>query len=147
MDGSFVSERRLAELAVQNTVIVTKKLLKLVEKGELAKKNKTSVSLADFAAQALLVAAIHNTFPEDTIVAKEDTSLLREKPELAAKVWNLVSSFRLADAEPEALFHSPQSLQETLNCIDRGGNALGGPEGRVRMIDPVDGTKGFLNNG
>jgi 3'(2'), 5'-bisphosphate nucleotidase len=75
MADSYEHERKIAQLAVQKAVIVTKKLLQLVQKGELAKGDKTSVSLADFAAQALLVAAIHHSFPDDIIVGEEDTSL------------------------------------------------------------------------
>lgn len=145
--NDFSKELNLAEVAVQKAVLVTKQVLQLVAKGEYTKKDKTSVSLADFTAQALLVAAIHSNFPDDTIVGEEDTALLREKPELAAKVWNLIDTTRLDDADSEAFLHSPKSQEKTLQSIDRGGQGFGGSKGRVWFIDPVDGTKGFLNQG
>ncbi|KAK0727459.1 hypothetical protein B0T26DRAFT_765427 [Lasiosphaeria miniovina] len=100
----------------------------------IAKSDKTPVSLADFAAQALLVAAIKHSFPYDKIVGEEDTSLLRTKPELVLKIWDLVDETHLDDPDAEALLRPPPPPYR-------------GPEGRVWMIDPVDGTKGFLNQG
>lgn len=147
MAECYDSERRIAELAVQKAVIVTKKVLQLVEKGELIKGNKTSVSLADFAAQALLVATIHHSFPDDIIVGEEDTSLLKKNPELVDQIWRLVGSSRLDDDECEKLLHSPESTEDMVKSIDLGGTSYGGPNGRVWMIDPVDGMKGYLTGG
>lgn len=147
MAESYEHELRIAELAVQKAVMVTRRVLDLVERGELAKGNKTPVSLADFAAQALLVAAIHHSFPHDTIVGEEDTSLLQKNPELVERVWQLVASTRLDDDECEKLLPSPASADDMLRCIELGGTAYSAPTGRVWMIDPVDGTKGFLNGG
>jgi hypothetical protein len=92
MAESYERERRIAELAVQKAVIVTKKVLSSVEIGEFRKGDRTSVSLADFAAQALLVAAIHHNFPGDTIVGEEETAILRSDPKIADRVWELVST-------------------------------------------------------
>jgi 3'(2'), 5'-bisphosphate nucleotidase len=115
--------------------------------GEFRKGDKTSVSLADFAAQALLVAAIHHNFPGDTIVGKEETSILRSDPKIADRVWELVSTIHLENEDCEKLLRSPVSLSDMLHYIELGGTSYGGPKGRVWMIDPVDGTKGFLKGG
>lgn len=43
-------------------------------------------------------------------------------------------------------YHSPSLLhgpRKMLRAIERGGHA-GGPKGRYWVLDPVDGTKGFL---
>lgn len=147
MAQAFPLELQLAELAVQRAVLVTRKVLANVEKGEISKSNKTPVSLADFAAQALLVATIHGTFPSDTIIGEEDTSALRGNAEMTKQVWELVSSTHLEDAECERILHSPASSEEMLHLIDLGGKTYSGSNGRVWMIDPVDGTKGFLDGG
>lgn len=144
---SYQQERYIAELAVQKAVIVTRKVLALVSQGELTKGDKTQVTLADFAAQALLVAAIHHNFPNDAIVGEEDTRALRSSSTMAAQVWDLVSSTSLEDVECESLLPSPTSQEDMLRYIDLGGKGYGGPSGRVWMIDPVDGTKGFLKGG
>jgi 3'(2'), 5'-bisphosphate nucleotidase len=115
--------------------------------GEFRKDDKTSVSLADFAAQALLVAAIHHNFPGDTIVGEEETAILRSDQGIADRVWELVSTTHLEDEECEKLLLSPVSPSDMLHYIDLGGTSYGGPKGRVWMIDPVDGTKGFLKDG
>lgn len=128
-------------------MIVTKKVLSLIDKGEFIKSDKTAVSLADFAAQALLVAAIHRNFPDDTIVGEEDTAILQTDEGILDRVWELVSSTRLEDEDCEKLLRSPSSLSEMLESIDLSGASYGGPKGRVWMIDPVDGTKGFLTGG
>ncbi|KFY14954.1 hypothetical protein V491_05844 [Pseudogymnoascus sp. VKM F-3775] len=147
MAGSYERELRIAELAVQKAVIVTKKVLSSVEKGEFRKDDKTSVSLADFAAQALLVAAIHHNFPGDIIVGEEDTAILRSDQGIADRLWELVSTTHLEDEECERSLPSPISPSEMLHYIDLGGTSYGGPKGRVWMIDPIDGTKGFLTGG
>ena len=147
-DPSYSLEHRIAELGVQKAVLVTRKVRASISRGEHAKADKTLVSLADFAAQAILVAAIHNKFPHDTIVGEEDTALLRSKPEVAEQVWELVAGTHLEDApECEELLQSPTSLEDMLRYIDLGGTSYGGPEGRVWMIDPIDGTKGYLTGG
>ena len=141
-------EHEVAELAVQRAVIVTRKVLASKAHGEIIKGDKTLVSIADFAAQALLVAAIHHNFPQDTIVGEEDTSLLRSEPKIAEQVWEFVSSTQIGNAPVcEKLLQSLTSLEDMLRCIDLGGISYGGPKGRVWMIDPVDGTKGFLTGG
>lgn len=71
----YQRERYIAELAVQNAVIVTKKIHPLVSKGDFTNGDKTQVSLVDFAAQALLVAAINHNFPGDTTVGEKETSI------------------------------------------------------------------------
>jgi len=147
MSDLYAQELKIASLAVQKAVLVTKAVLSNVEKGEISKKDKTPVSLADFAAQALLVAAIHHNFPSDTIVGEEETSVLRKNQKIADQVWDLVSPTHLEDEESEKLLRSPKSPEEMLEFIDLGGKAYGGPKGRVWMIDPVDGTKGFLTGG
>jgi len=80
---SYEHERRIAELAAQKAVIVPKKLPSFVEMGEFCKGDTTSVSLADFAAQALPVAAIHHNFPGGTIVGES------MKRKIADRVWEL----------------------------------------------------------
>jgi 3'(2'), 5'-bisphosphate nucleotidase len=144
MAESYELEQKIAELAVQKAVIVTKKVLDYVEKGDLTKGDRTLMSLTDFAAQALLVAAIHHNFPGDIIVGKEETTVLRNNRKMADQVWELVSSTHLEDRECEKLLPSPTSLDDMLHFIDLGGALYSGPKGRVWMTNPVDGTKGYL---
>jgi 3'(2'), 5'-bisphosphate nucleotidase len=124
----------------------------------LAKKDHSPVTIADLAAQALLIAAVHAAFPDDAILGEEDAGELRDDPDLAQQVWELVSTTRLDDAESEALLGRPGSLQEMLEVIDLGGgenakgtacsNGSGAGEGkRFWCLDPIDGTSAYLKGG
>lgn len=141
---SYELESRIARLAVQRTVLVTKKVLEAIDKGALSKEDRSPVTLADFAGQALLIAAIHSAFPDDLIVAEEAADTLRRDKKMMEQVWLLASSTHLENEESEKLLYSPASPEEMLDLIDLGGKSNGSPKGRVWMIDPVDGTIAFM---
>jgi 3'(2'), 5'-bisphosphate nucleotidase len=147
MSTPYSKERRIAELAVQRASVLTKKVLAAVNKGQLSKTDKTPVTIADFAAQALLISALHKAYPEDKFIGEEDADELRKDEKLQHRVWEFVSSTHLDDAESEALLASPASVEEMLEVIDLGGHGEGGREGRVWVLDPIDGTKPFLRGG
>jgi 3'(2'), 5'-bisphosphate nucleotidase len=101
----------------------------------LTKEDRSPVTVADFAAQALVASLLEAAFPGDVLVAEETAQAL-QKPEAEAtrrQVCAYVNRFtRQADAE------------QVCAWIDRG---RGKPEGRFWVLDPVDGTKGFLRGG
>jgi len=144
MASPYSKERLIAELAVQRASILTKRVLSAVNKGILSKTDSTPVTIADFAAQALLISAIHHAFPKDRFVGEEDSDTLRKDEQLQKKVWELVTSTHLDNAECEELLASPASVEEMLELIDAGGLGTGGRKGRVWVLDPVDGTATFL---
>ncbi len=144
MSAPYSKERLIAELAVQRASVLTKKVFSAVNKGLLSKTDSTPVTIADFAAQALLISAVHHAFPSDRFVGEEDADALRKDELLQQSVWELVSSTRLDDTESEGMLASPVSVEEMLDIIDLGGRGTGGREGRVWMLDPVDGTATFL---
>jgi 3'(2'), 5'-bisphosphate nucleotidase len=144
MSKAFSHERLIAELAVQRASVLAKRVQSAVNKGELSKTDSTPVTIADFAAQAILISAIHHAFPEDKLIGEEDADALRKDKNLQQRVWELVSSTRLADAESETMLASPASVEEMLEFIDLGGRGTGGRKGRVWMMDPIDGTDSFL---
>lgn len=107
------------------------------------------MTIADFAAQALLISAIHSAFPQDTFVGEEDSASLRADPDLTRQVWDLVSTtFLEEDPESESLLARPRSIEEMFEVIDLGGSGSGGREGgggtRFWAMDPIDGTSAFL---
>ena len=142
----YTKELELAALTVQRASKLTKSILAAVDKGALDKKDNTPVTIADFAAQALIISAVHAVFPEDGFVGEESAAALRESPELLERVWGLVSSFR-ADAgneEKDGVLATPSTPEEMLSLIDLGGKGQGGSRGRVWVLDPVDGTATFI---
>ncbi|KAJ9144644.1 3',5'-bisphosphate nucleotidase [Pleurostoma richardsiae] len=140
----YARERLAAELAVQRASLLTKRILASVNKGEFAKADSTPVTIADFAAQALLIGALRAAFPSDGFLGEESADALRADPELRERVWGLVASTRLDDAESEALLGRPSTVEDMLDAIDLGGRGAGGAEGRIWVMDPVDGTATFL---
>ncbi|MFH5803304.1 3'(2'),5'-bisphosphate nucleotidase [Alienimonas sp. DA493] len=108
----------------------------------LDKKDKSPVTVADFAAQALVCRAMAETFPDDPVVGEEDAAALRsgEQAKFASQVLDAVNVAGRHFDLPAA------TLDDVLNWIDRGG-AEGGAGGRFWTVDPIDGTKGFLRGG
>ncbi|KAK0611727.1 hypothetical protein B0T14DRAFT_500767 [Immersiella caudata] len=146
----YLAERLIAELAVQRVSLLTRRVLSTAlsrrRNSQITKTDASPVTVADFAVQALLIAAIHSAFPSDAFVGEEDASELRSDPELARQVWELVSSTRLEDTECEALLAVPRDVEEMCDIIDLGGKGKGGRSGRFWALDPIDGTASFIKN-
>jgi len=84
------------------------------------KDDASPVTVADFAAQAIVVSALRDAFPEDAVVAEETAAGLSECG--AAEAVARVAGMSVADL--------------TLEVPTRGR--------RKWVLDPVDGTRGFL---
>ncbi len=98
------------------------------------KADRSPVTVADLAAQAVVGAILQEHFPNDLLIAEETTAPLDSEggKELAERVLHFVRY-----AFPGA------SLPAVRAWIDRG-DARGGGAGRCWVLDPIDGTKGFL---
>lgn len=105
-----------------------------VAAGTIEKKDRSPVSVADFASQAIVCRSIQRALPNDPIVGEENADELRgaEHDVVRRAVVEHVS------AELGAVVSS----DEVLGWIDRGGAAADAP--RYWTVDPIDGTKGFL---
>jgi 3'(2'), 5'-bisphosphate nucleotidase len=98
----------------------------------LSKDDKSPVTVADFAAQALVAHLLAERFPEAVLIGEEQADALRSdggRGMLAQVVRYLGNDIPGITAE------------RALELIDRGA---GEPPGRFWTLDPVDGTKGFL---
>ena len=98
----------------------------------LTKGDRSPVTVADYACQALVAARLAEAFPGDPLVAEEDAVTLRS-PQNQATLQQ-VSGF-VARSLPQA---TPELV---CTWIDRGGAS---PAARYWTLDPIDGTKGFL---
>ncbi|KAJ5913948.1 hypothetical protein N7504_002831 [Penicillium tannophilum] len=144
---SYTQERYIAELAVQRASLLTQKVFFEKAKGTVSKDDKSPVTIGDFGAQALIIQAIRKNFPNDEIVAEEESRELYEDKALSAEIWRLVKDIKLDDAESDSILGGPlASEEEMLKIIDQG-NSAGGASGRIWALDPIDGTKGFLRGG
>ncbi len=97
------------------------------------KHDRSPVTVADFSIQALFAARLEKEFPGDALVAEEDAlDLLKTAQQ---PLWKQVQEW-VRHFLPEA------DEKKILSWIEKGGAKA---TGRYWVLDPVDGTKGFLS--
>ena len=130
---NFVSpEVKFALEAVRQASMLVRYVQREMVTPALTKDDRSPVTVADFASQALVARLLAEAFPADPLVAEEDSAALRD-PEAAntlKQVTGFVSTY-VPGATP----------QEVCQWIDRGG---ADHAQRFWTLDPIDGTKGFL---
>ncbi|CAI9279786.1 unnamed protein product [Lactuca saligna] len=101
----------------------------------LEKNDQTPVTIADFGVQALISLELGKLFPSIPLVAEEDSAFLRSN--------NLVDS--VVNVVIDKSSSKDKELTETnvLEAIDRGGT-FGPNPATYWILDPIDGTRGFL---
>ena len=100
---------------------------------ELTKDDRSPVTVADFAAQAIVASMLREADASTPLVGEETSAVLRA-PENAS-LLNLVT-----EAVSAAIgAHTPDDV---FTLLDHGGHDATAPE--YWVLDPVDGTKGFL---
>ncbi|MEE9405215.1 MAG: 3'(2'),5'-bisphosphate nucleotidase [Algisphaera sp.] len=102
----------------------------LVNAKTLEKGDKSPVTVADFAAQAVVCGALREAFADLPVVGEEAADDLR--PDVAADL-------RAAVAQ-----HAGMTHDQALSAIDFGGWTPDGSQDMYWTLDPIDGTKGFL---
>lgn len=96
------------------------------------KDDRSPVTLADLTVQAVVGHRLAERFPDDAFLAEESSTSLDASPAMAEKVELLARS-----AVPAL------DVGRIAASLDRGDHP-GGATGRHWVLDPVDGTKGFL---
>jgi 3'(2'), 5'-bisphosphate nucleotidase len=133
-------ERAVAVAAVLKASRVTQAVHAQLVRGQtLAKDDRSPVTVADYAAQAVLLTELARAFPNDRVCAEEEASLLRRDHPDAAELRAVVASLVNGVQAPA----DQLSTDAVLEAIDRGAYK-GGAKGRFWTVDPVDGTKGFV---
>jgi 3'(2'), 5'-bisphosphate nucleotidase len=98
----------------------------------ITKSDHSPVTVGDYAAQALIGSLLERYYPEDALVAEEDSRTLCSPGQEG--LLNLVTGFVgrfVQDAKPE----------QVCRWIERGQAR---PARRYWTLDPIDGTKGYL---
>ena len=126
------SKVRFAVSAVREAAQLVRQVQKELVSAAISKDDKSPVTVADFAAQALISKRLLDSFPEMGFVGEESSELLgvREGKETLQQITHFVQMF-----EPSA------TGEEICTWIDRGA---GEATREFWTLDPVDGTKGFL---
>jgi HAL2 family 3'(2'),5'-bisphosphate nucleotidase len=128
----FDRELEVALSAVHQAARACRAVQQSLDAHTLAKGDRSPVTVADFASQALVARALLEAFPADPLVGEEDAAALRDP----------ANAERLRHVHARVSAEVPASPGDVLAWIDRGTTAQTGP--RQWVLDPVDGTKGFL---
>jgi 3'(2'), 5'-bisphosphate nucleotidase len=118
--------------AVRQAALLVRQVQSELVSQALTKDDCSPVTVADFASQALIGHMLAKAFPNDLLVAEEDSTSLRgsEVPGMLAQVTHFIGS-RVPGATD----------QDVCSWIDQG-QVDTAP--RFWTLDPIDGTKGFL---
>ncbi len=101
----------------------------------LSKSDRSPVTVADFASQAVVARMLKETLPEDPLVAEEDSHVL-QKPEEHSRL--------MAVTEFVQRIFPDEDEKAVCSHIDIGRAE---PSFRYWTLDPIDGTKGYLRGG
>jgi 3'(2'), 5'-bisphosphate nucleotidase len=100
----------------------------------VSKPDRTPLTIADLAVQALISSALGQHYPEDALLAEEDGAILH-------------TTAGQALAAPLLHYLEPSipgiTLEELTRLLNRGTRM---PAERTWVLDPIDGTKGFLRD-
>ncbi|GAB4481249.1 MAG: 3'(2'),5'-bisphosphate nucleotidase [Anaerolineales bacterium] len=125
-------EAKFALEATRQAALLIAQIEQELVNAALTKDDRSPVTVADYAAQAVVAAALQRAYPNDRLVAEEESGLLRNTQ--SQEALRLVTLF-VRQIETDA--------NEELICdwIERGNADA---SGRFWTLDPLDGTKGFL---
>jgi 3'(2'), 5'-bisphosphate nucleotidase len=107
---------------------------RLVKPAALEKADKSPVTVADFASQAIVCANLQERMRGDPVVGEEDAAALRREPreELRSEIVATVRGELGRELD----------VERVLEWIELGAAEARGA--RYWTVDPIDGTKGFL---
>lgn len=104
----------------------------------LTKSDASPVTVADFGVQTYIVSILHSAFPDHKFIAEETSAELTADPKLLADVLSAVNATAEKFGTPEL---TPQEVVSTIDlCTYEGGD----PEQPTWILDPIDGTKGYV---
>lgn len=100
--------------------------------GAIQKTDRSPVTIADYGSQAIICKSIKDAFPDDIVVAEEDSLELRKPDHL--NILRQLTQY-IHDFFPDA------SSDQVCSWIDFSSHSI---RNRFWTLDPIDGTKGFL---
>nr|DAD39863.1 TPA_asm: hypothetical protein HUJ06_014186 [Nelumbo nucifera] len=145
--ASMAYEKELA--AAKKAASLAARLCQKVQRALLqsdvqSKSDRSPVTVADYGSQALVSFVLERELPSGSflLVAEEDSGDLRkdDAKETLQRITKLVNDTISSDGTYTV---SALSVEDVLAAID-SGKSEGGPRGRHWVLDPIDGTKGFL---
>jgi 3'(2'), 5'-bisphosphate nucleotidase len=145
MSQPFEREKVAAVRAVRQAAVLCQAVGREISPEVLAKNDKSPVTVADFGSQALICRALAEHFPDDPLIAEEDSADLA-RPENTLVLDRVVQHVRASlaglDEDARGSLSGPLAREMVCRWIDRGAST--GYCSRFWALDPIDGTKGFL---
>jgi 3'(2'), 5'-bisphosphate nucleotidase len=94
MTGHYTAELEFALRAVRQAALLVRQVQARMVTQALTKGDRSPVTIADYASQAMVAAGLSETFPNDPLVAEEDAAALRSPENQATleQVTGFVSS-------------------------------------------------------
>jgi len=126
-------ERKIARAIVAEVCQLTGRVQhEIAASGDaLTKDDRSPVTIADLAAQVLVSRRLAEAFPHDALLAEEDSAALADEEAMQQRVMDQVRQ-HVTGITPDAM----------IAALDRGSHS--GGDQRYWVLDPIDGTKGFL---
>jgi len=123
-----------AARSVLNAALMSRRVQDQIKSQSLSKDDKSPVTVADLAVQAVISRSLLDSDPNTLIVGEENSSLLRrdDNRQIAMDVLSAVESAGYTMA-----------LGELFDLLDAGATEPGDNDS-YWVLDPIDGTKGFL---
>jgi len=128
----YSEEAKFAARAVSMAAKLCREIQGEMVSQALEKSDRSPVTVADFASQALVARLLKDTYPQDPLIAEEASQTLRAAE--GAKTLETVTTY-------VARIHEGAEAEDVCRWIDHGG---GKTADRFWTLDPIDGTKGFL---
>lgn len=131
--SDYSEELKTGLAAVRQAAAVCRAVQQSIADDALEKKDKSPVTIADFASQALICRTLQLQFPDDPVIGEEGAAELRVPAG---------ADFLQQITDQCAAVGVSASGTEICDWIDRGD--LQEYRDRFWTLDPIDGTKGFL---
>jgi 3'(2'), 5'-bisphosphate nucleotidase len=131
----YNEEAEFALQAVRKAALLSRSIQQELAPHTISKSDRSPVTVADFASQAIVAQMLADRFPLDVLVGEEDSRIL-QGPEQAGTLAAITRYVRR--------LHPGVTGGQVSAWIDRGASE---PGERFWTYDPIDGTKGFLRGG
>lgn len=129
----LLNEKRIAVAAIRKACQIAIRIQSRLTKEDIIIKDDFSpVTIADFVTQIVINLMLLQAFPSTPIMGEEDEVFLQTHPLVKQRVL-----------EELAHFYPHLKETETIELLSQGKHE-GGKKGKFWVIDPIDGTKGFI---
>lgn len=129
----FSNEKKVAIAAIVKACDIAKNIQKRLTKQDVIfKEDSSPVTIADFVTQVAINFSLLQGFPSYPIMGEEDELFLKTHPYVKARVLEELAHFY------------PLLTENDIFDLLAQGNYDGGKKGRFWVVDPIDGTKGFV---